>query len=54
MLTYWKITFTISLVAVLVGAVDRWTKYKCPTMRDLLVLAFMSFVCIGLTVEVWA
>ncbi len=24
MLTYWKITFAIALVAVLVGAVDKW------------------------------
>ena len=53
MLTYWKITFTIALVAVLVDAVDRWTEYKCHTMRDLLMLAFMSFVVIGSSVEVW-
>lgn len=54
MLTYWKITFTIALVAVLVGAVDRWTECKCYTVRDLLLLSFMSFVCIGLAIEVWA
>ena len=54
MLTYWKITFTIALVAVLAGAVDRYTPYKCHTMRDLLILAFMAFVVIGLGVEVWA
>jgi len=54
MLTYWKITFTIALVAVLVGAVDRWTEYRCYAVRDLLLLAFMSFVCIGLAIEVWA
>lgn len=54
MLTYWKITFTIALVGVLVGAVDRWTEYKCYTVRDLLLLAFMSFTCIGLAIEVWA
>lgn len=53
MLTYWKATFTIALVAVLVGSVDRWTPYKCHTMRDLLVLAFMAFVVIGLSFEVW-
>lgn len=53
MLTYWKITFTIALVAVLVGAVDRYTPYKCHTMRDLLTLLFMAFVVIGLSVEVW-
>jgi hypothetical protein len=53
MLTYWKITFTIALVAVLVGAVDRYTPYKCYAVRDMLILAFMSFVVIGLSVEVW-
>lgn len=54
MLTYWKITFTIALVAVLAGSVDRMTPYKCHTMRDLLTLAFMAFVVIGLSLEVWA
>ena len=54
MLTYWKITFTIALVAVLVGTVDRMTPYKCKVSRDLLTLAFMAFVAIGLSVEVWA
>ena len=53
MLTYWKVTFTIALVAVLVGSVDRYTPYKCTTMRDLLALLFMVFVVIGLSVEVW-
>lgn len=54
MLTYWKITFTIALVAFLVGAVDRYTPYKCSTARDLLVLAFMTFVVIGMALEVWS
>lgn len=54
MLTYWKITFTVALVAVLVGAVDRMTPYKCHTMRDLLILAFMAFASIGMALEVWA
>lgn len=52
MLTYWKITFTIALVGALVGAVDRYTPHKCHTMRDLLVLAFMAFLVIGLAFEV--
>lgn len=54
MLTYWKITFTIALVAVLVGSFDRMTPYKCKVARDLLTLAFMAFVVIGMAFEVWA
>jgi len=54
MLTYWKITFTIALVAVLVGTIDRYTPYKCHTMRDLLILAFMAFSAIGMALELWA
>lgn len=54
MLIYWKITFTIALVAVLVGSVDRMTPYKCKVSRDLLTLVFMAFVVIGLSLEVWA
>lgn len=53
MLTYWKITFSIALVCVLVGSIDRYTHYRMSTLRDLLVLAFMAFVVIGLSVEVW-
>jgi cell division protein FtsX len=70
MLTYWKITFTIALVAVLVGAikwaigkstpVDKITPKKFRAFKilsvstDLLTLAFIMFVVIGLGVEVWA
>ena len=70
MLTYWKITFTIALVAVLIGAIkwatgkgvpiDKITPKKLKIFRvlsvstDLLTLAFIVFVVIGLGVEVWA
>lgn len=53
MITYWKITFTIALVAVFFGAIDRYAPFKCKVVRDLLVLCFMTFVCIGMSVEVW-
>lgn len=64
MLIYWKITFTIALAAVLTREVDRYKRKKRNTPKEhstklghsanLLLLAFMSFVCIGLAVEVWA
>lgn len=70
MLTYWKITFTIALVAVLVGTlkraigkstpVDRITLNRLRAFRvisvstDLLTLAFMTFAVIGMAFEVWA
>lgn len=70
MLTYWKITFTIALVAVLVGTlkwaigksapVDKITLNRIRAFRvisvstDLLTLAFMTFVVIGMAFEVWA
>lgn len=64
MLTYWKITFTILLAAVLVREVDRYKRKKINAPKEhsthlghsanLLLLAFMSFVCICLAVEVWA
>lgn len=53
MLTYWKITFTIALVALFADTIDRYTPFKCKVVRDLLVLCFMAFVCIGMSVEVW-
>lgn len=53
MIAYWKITFTIALAAVFVGAIDRYTPFKCKIVRDLIVLVFMTFVCIGMSVEVW-
>ena len=64
MLTYWKITFTILLVAVLMREVGRYKRNKLNSPKEhstklghsanLLLLAFMSFVCIGLAIEVWA
>lgn len=68
MLTYWKITFTIALVGVFVHLIESKIPYgtKMPFTKNmhidellnnlsgLLLLAFMSFVCIGLSIEVWA
>ena len=64
MLTYWKITFTILLFAVLAREVDRYKRKKLNAPKEhstrlghaanLLLLSFMSFVCIGLAIEVWA
>lgn len=64
MLTYWKITFTISLVAVFTYELDKYKQKKINAPKEhstklghtanLLLLAFMSFVCIGLAIEVWA
>lgn len=64
MLTYWKITFTILLAAVLLHEVDRYNRKKLNAPKEystklghaanLLLLAFMSFICIGLAIEVWA
>nr|WP_283647406.1 hypothetical protein [Alteromonas macleodii] len=64
MLTYWKITFTIALVAVFTYELDKYKRKKINAPKEhstklghsanLLLLAFMSFVCIGLAIEVWA
>lgn len=64
MLTYWKITFTIALVSVLTYEIDKYKRKKHNAPKEhstklghsanLLLLTFMSFVCIGLAIEVWA
>lgn len=64
MLTYWKITFTIALVAVLTYEIDKYKRKKINAPKEhstrlghvsnLLLLTFMSFVCIGLAIEIWA
>ena len=68
MLTYWKITFTIALVGVAIWVIEKYIPYsaKVPFTKnlmvyecmiillDILILAFMAFVVIGLGVEVWA
>lgn len=67
MLTYWKITFTIALVGAAIWTVKDYvptnlkvpfTKsmyiYKCLDIAlDLLWLAFMAFLVIGMAFEVW-